>query len=190
MVPTTPNGPSTDTLEREKKYVTRKMVQLQQPNITVVDTKHIESQPKMRTKIVKDDDGNMMKVTDLHKQLTTSVDYTDDRDLHSSTGDLSRHSSASESIAETGYVELQVEKIKVQPHKPDITNTPEAEVIEEMTSHYKPVVYDSQEQSIDIGATGALRAGQKIPVMMIETPEKKKSRNIKTLLMDSMSTHL
>ena len=175
----------------EKKYVTQKIVQLQQPNITVINSRHIESEPKLQTKIIKDDEGNMMKVTDLHKSVTTSVDYTDDFDLEINPDDISRHSSASESIGGTGYVEMKVEKINVQPSscKQNISNTADAEVIEEVTSTYKPIEYDNQEAK----ASNTLVAGQTVPMIPFYTGtdgEKKNVRNIKKLLEDTMSTHL
>ena len=123
-----------------------------------------ETPPKLSSRVVKDFDGNKIRITDVKRSCTTKLCYKEANDISNQREgcdggvkecddddeELSCHSSASESLGASGYIEMPVEIISIDNRK-DIKNQTEAEVIEEVTTLFKPVEYDSQETSMMIG---------------------------------------
>ncbi len=134
----------------------------QQQQIETLDPDQVthtkQSEPVLQTRIVKDKDGNLMKITELKHTLTKTVEYDSPDE---SRRDQRRSTSGGEEMQDNAYIDMNlVETISTnsshqedmtERHRPNSVKTngyKGPEVLEEVTVTKKPYSYDICERSV------------------------------------------
>ncbi len=124
-------------------------------------TKSVKSTPKLRTRVVKDEDGNLVKITEVEQTITNTVDYT--KDVTEQAPD-NVPNKIYEELGGTNYMDVNLvaqelqetvqdeqveeeEQEEVCENRPCITGP---DVVAETTTELHPIEYDTQTTSLGL----------------------------------------